>query len=85
MLSLSSNLGNMLEKLKVGSKVKIYRTNNGEQKSQDMADWLELRGMTHQYTAPYTSVHIGRMERLHHTLMAKARTMHIYAGLPAYL
>jgi hypothetical protein len=71
--------------VEIGSKVEIYRTDNGELKSQDMANWLASRGTTHQYTALIPQPHIGHMERLHCTLMAKARTMHIYAGLPAYL
>jgi hypothetical protein len=50
-----------------------------------MENWLASKGTTQQFTAPYTSAHIGRVERMHRTLMAKARTMRIYAGLPANL
>jgi hypothetical protein len=66
-------------------KVGLYRTDNGELKSDQMADWLASRGIAHQYTAPHTSAHIGRVERMHRTLMAKARTMRIYADLPSFL
>jgi hypothetical protein len=73
------------QEVETGLRVGTYRTDNGELKSHDMAKWLASHGTNHQYTAPYTSAHIGRVERLHCTLMAKARTMRIYAGLPAYL
>ena len=68
-----------------GLKVGIYRTDNGELKSDQMADWLASRGIAHQYTASHTSAHIGHVERMHRTLMAKARTMRIYADLPSFL
>ena len=50
-----------------------------------MATWLASRGIAHQYMAPYTSAHIGRVEYMHQTLMTKARTMHLYADLPPFL
>jgi hypothetical protein len=68
--------------LETGQKVGIYRTDNGELKTNEMAKWLASRGTKHQFTAPYTSSHIGRVERLHLTLMNKARTMRISCGLP---
>ena len=43
------------------------------------------KGVTHEYTAPHTSAHIGHVERMHRTLMSKSRTMHIYANLPPFL
>ena len=68
--------------LETGLKVGTYITDNGELKSNAMRDWLESRGTNQLFTAPYTSAHIGRVERMHRTLMAKARTMHIYAKCP---
>lgn len=68
-----------------GLKVGTYRTDNGELKSSEMNDWLKTRGTNHQFSAPHTSAHIGRVERMHRTLMAKARTMRIYAQLPPFL
>jgi hypothetical protein len=61
--------------LETGLQVKTYRTDNGELKSKEMANWLATKGTTHEFTAPHTSAHIGRVERMHRTLMAKARTM----------
>jgi transposase InsO family protein len=40
-----------------------------------MREWLLSRGMQHQFTAPYTSAQNGHVERLHRTLMGKARAM----------
>jgi hypothetical protein len=68
--------------VETGLKVGTYRTDNGELKSHEMQKWLESRGTTHEFTAPHTSAHIGRVERMHRTLMGKARTMRIYASLP---
>jgi hypothetical protein len=71
--------------MEIDSRTKIYRTDNGELKSHEMANWLASRGTDHQFTAPHTSAHIGRVERMHRTLMSKARTMRIYAQLPPFL
>jgi hypothetical protein len=68
-----------------GLKVGTYITDNGELKSHQMNAWLKSRGTQQRFTAPHTSAHIGRVERMHRTLMAKARTMRIYAKLPTYL
>jgi transposase InsO family protein len=65
-----------------GLKVGIYRMDNGELRSNQVKEWLESRGTVQQFTAPYTSAHIGRVERLHRTLMGKARAMRLYSGLP---
>ena len=68
--------------LETGLKVGTYITDNGELKSNNMRDWLASRGTNQLFTAPYTSAHNGRVERMHRTLMAKARTMRIYAKCP---
>jgi Reverse transcriptase (RNA-dependent DNA polymerase)/GAG-pre-integrase domain len=68
-----------------GLQVGTYITDGGELKSNEMSKWLESRGTTQRFTAPYTSAHIGRVERMHRTLMGKARAMRIYAKLPDYL
>ena len=65
-----------------GLKVGTYITDNGELKSNNMREWLTSRGTNQLFTAPYTSAHNGRVERMHRTLMAKARTMRIYAKCP---
>ena len=68
-----------------GTQIGTYTTDNGELKSDQMRIWLQSRGTNQRFTAPYTSAHIGRVERMHRTLMAKARTMRLYAKLPPYL
>jgi hypothetical protein len=66
----------------VKERISIIRSDNGELKSGEMDAWCDSNGYTRQYTAPYTSSHIGRVERLHLTIMNKACTMHIQTGLP---
>ena len=68
-----------------GLKVGTYNVDNGELKSEEVKLWLESRGTQLRFTAPYTSAHNGRVERMHRTLMGKARTMRLYADLPANL
>lgn len=75
----------MAREAETGLKVGTYITDRGELRSAEMREWLKSRGTDHLFTAPYTSSHIGRVERMHRTLMAKARTMRLYANLPAYL
>ena len=50
-------------------------TDNGELSPHVMTSFCSLRGITHLFTAPYTSAHKGKAERLHHTLVEKAQTM----------
>ena len=68
-----------------GSQVGTYITDSGELKSDEMEAWLKTCGTDHRFMAPYTSAHIGRVERMHQTLMGKACTMQIHANLPPYL
>ena len=68
-----------------GMKVGMYNIDNGELKSEEVKMWLESRGTQLRFTAPYTLAHNGRVERMHRTLMGKARTMRLYADLPANL
>jgi hypothetical protein len=68
-----------------GLKVEIYIADNSELKSNEMETWLKSQGSTQRLTAPHTSAHIGRVERMHRMLMAKAHTMRLYANLPTYL
>jgi hypothetical protein len=51
--------------LETGLKVGIYRSDNGELKTDAMCEWLLTRGTQHQFTAPYTSAQNSRVERLH--------------------
>jgi hypothetical protein len=55
---------------------------NGELKLSTMKDWLQSHGTQQQFTAPYTSAHIGHIKRLHRTIANKARAMRLQADLP---
>ena len=68
--------------LETGLKVGTYITDNGELKSDKMHNWLASRGTSQLFAAPYTLAHNGHVECMHCTLMAKARTMHIYMKCP---
>jgi len=68
--------------LETGLKVGIYRSDNGELKSASMQQWLLSCRSQQQFTAPYTSAQNSRVERLHHTLMGKARAMRSTCGVP---
>ena len=68
-----------------GMKVGTYYCDEGELKSGKTEEWLMSRGTSQVFTAPYTSAHIGRVERLHRTLMGKARAMRIDAKCPENL
>ena len=66
-------------------RLKILVTDNGELQSHSVADWCAGLGIEHQFTAPYTSAHNGCAERLHQTLLNKARTMCLVCNTPASL
>lgn len=68
-----------------GLRVKLLRIDGGELKSDEMNSWLASRGTSVEYTAPYTSAHIGRVERLHRTLQGRARAMRLHSKCPPYL
>lgn len=60
-------------------------SDNGELVSHAMAAWCAQFGIDHRRTAPYTSAQNGRVERLHRTLLNKARTMLQSCKAPAEL
>ena len=66
-------------------KLKIIVTDNGELASQRMTTWCKLHGIEHRLTAPYTSAQNGRAERLHRTILGKARAMRLSCNAPAEL
>jgi transposase InsO family protein len=68
-----------------GERLCYLVTDNGELRSTEMTRWCAERGITHQLTAPYTSAHNGRVERLHRTLMNKARAMRLSCDAPLNL
>ena len=75
----------LARKVETGLKVRTYITDQGELKSGKMETWLKSHGTDQRFTAPYTSAHIGRVERMDRTLMVKAHNMCIYANCPPYL
>ena len=68
-----------------GERLKIVVSDNGELLSHSVANWCTEHGIEHLLTAPYTSAHNGRAERLHRTLLDKARTMRLTCNAPASL
>ncbi len=46
----------------VGYNTGVFRTDNGKLKSAAMAEFCASIGALHQFTAPYTSAHIGMVE-----------------------
>ena len=52
-------------------------TDNGELHSNEVLRWCAERGITHHFTAPYTSTQNDHVERLHRTLMNKSRAMRL--------
>ena len=68
-----------------GERLKTLVTDNGELVSKTTTAWCTLYGITHQFIAPYTSAHNGRAERLHRTVLGKARTMRLSCNTPASL
>ena len=68
-----------------GEKLCYLVTDNGELRSNEIAQWCSERGIIHQFTAPYTSAQNSRVERLHRTLMNKARAMRLSCNAPLHL
>jgi transposase InsO family protein len=68
-----------------GHRLKILVSDNGELVSRSTHEWCSLLGIEHQKTAPYTSAHNGRAERLHRTLLDKARAMRLACNAPLNL
>ena len=65
-----------------GYRLTYLITDNGELASNSMKAYCSQRGITHLFTAPYTSAHNGRAERLHRTIFEKARTMRFACKAP---
>lgn len=68
-----------------GHKLKILVSDNGELVSKAMEEWCGQLGIDHQRTAPYTSAQNGRAERLHRTILDKARAMLLSCKAPTNL
>ncbi|KAJ3570020.1 hypothetical protein NP233_g4673 [Leucocoprinus birnbaumii] len=65
-----------------GRPINIVQIDNGELKSREMTEFCQSKGTLIRYTAPNTSAHNGRVERMHLTIMNKARAMQVDTGLP---
>ncbi|TFY77649.1 hypothetical protein EWM64_g6363 [Hericium alpestre] len=60
----------------------IFQTDNGGEFTADEFEaYLATEGIVYQVLAPYSSAHISAIERLHRTLMGRARTMRSWANL----
>ena len=68
-----------------GEKLCYLVTDNSELCSNEIAQWCSERGIIHQFTTPYTSAQNSHVERLHHTLMNKARAMRLSCNAPLHL
>lgn len=66
----------------LGHPVKRVQIDNGELVSAEVDTVCAEFGISVRRTAPYTSAHNGRVERLHGTFMSRSRTMRIAAGVP---
>jgi len=68
-----------------GERLRTFGTDNGELLSHAVTNWCSELGVGHLLTAPYTSAHNGRVERLHRTLLEKARTMRLACNAPDFM
>ena len=75
----------MAVEMQSGKKLCYLVTDNGELCSNEMARWCAEKGITHNFTAPHTSAHNGRVERLHCTLMNKARAMRLSCNASLFM
>ena len=48
-----------------GEHIGTIRADSGKLKSHAMAEWYNANEYMMQFTAPHTSAHIGRVERMH--------------------
>ena len=68
-----------------GLLLKILVTDNGELISKRMNEWCLSLGIDHVVTAPHTSAQNGRAERIHRTILGKARAMRLACNAPTSL
>jgi transposase InsO family protein len=71
--------------VQTGEILRILVTDNGELVSNATRDWCQIEGIDHQLTAPHTSAQNGRAERLHRTILGKARAMRLACNAPGFL
>lgn len=71
---------------KFGRPMKIIRSDNGREFcNRKMSDYLAVRGIKQETTAPYTPEQNGKAERDNRTIVERARTMLHAKGLPTSL
>lgn len=76
----------LARQVETGLQLGILRSgNDSEIIAKDNEAWYRSQGITTQHGAVYTSAHLGRIERMHRTLMGKSVAMRLYAKCPAYL
>lgn len=77
---------NNIIKNKFGHSIKILRADNGtEYTNYQIKNYLKLRGIIMQNTAPYTPEQNGKAERENRTIVESARTMLQARNLPVKL
>jgi len=69
---------------RTGLKIKYIRTDGGTEYMGEFLDYLEKTGITKQKSTPYSHIHPGQAERIHQTIMIRARAMLIASQLPLY-
>ena len=62
--------------------VKLRSDNGGEYTSHEFTNYCKERGISHEFTNPYTPEQNGVSERLNRTLIESARSMMYHAKLP---
>ena len=67
---------------RTGRLIKNLRTDGGPEYMGVFLDHLESTGIVKQKCTPYNHNHPGQAERLHQSIMVKARAMHIASNLP---
>ena len=66
-------------------KVKILRTDGGNEFCNlQMEEWLKVKGIIHERTAPYSPASNGRVERQNRTIIEAAKTNLMASGLPQH-
>ncbi|MBW0538226.1 hypothetical protein O181_077941 [Austropuccinia psidii MF-1] len=66
--------------------IKVVRTNNGSKfKNNSFDNFLNTRGIIHEFAMPYKHHQNGKIERTNRTISEMARTMLISSNLPVIL
>ncbi|KAI3510741.1 hypothetical protein L1887_17875 [Cichorium endivia] len=78
---------NFIKKMEVmlNKKVRTVHSDNGSEfKNQNLDGFLKKKGISHNFSAPYTPQQNGVVERQNRSLCEAARTMLNFANLPMY-